>query len=74
MQKLLKIQALAAEFVKLKLLILILVGIMNKSLFMSREHILKVALAAKKKENGQHTENATGLDQAQEEISKLQVR
>jgi hypothetical protein len=47
--QLLKIQALAAEFVKLKLLILMsFVGIMNKKSVHEVENILKVALAAKK--------------------------
>jgi hypothetical protein len=46
--KLIKIQALAAEFVKLKLLTWdVLVGIMNKNLFMV-ENILKVALAKRR--------------------------
>jgi hypothetical protein len=48
--KLLKIQALAAEFVKLKLLILMSLGIMNKKSVHEVENILKVALAAKKEE------------------------
>jgi hypothetical protein len=70
--KLLKIQALAAEFVKQAIDPDVLVGIMNKKSVHEVENILKVALAARR--NGQHTENATGPDQAQEEISSYKLR
>jgi hypothetical protein len=69
--KLLKIQALAAEFVKLKLLILMSLGIMNKKSVHEVENILKVALAAKKEEMASIQKMQQALDQAQEEISKL---
>jgi enterochelin esterase-like enzyme len=70
--KLLKIQALAAEFVKAQAIDPdVLVGIMNKKSVHEVENILKVALAAKK-ENGQQ-KMQQALDQAQEEISKLQA-
>jgi hypothetical protein len=48
--KLLKIQALAAEFVKLKLLILMSLLVYEQRVCSWVENILKVALAAKKEE------------------------
>jgi hypothetical protein len=54
--KLLKIQALAAEFVKL--IDPDVPCIMNKKSVHEVENILKVAL--RERRNGQHTENATG--------------
>jgi hypothetical protein len=69
--KLLKIQALAAEFVK-AIDPDVLVGIMNKKSVHEVENILKVALAAKK-EKASIQKMQQALDQAQEEISKLQA-
>jgi enterochelin esterase-like enzyme len=71
--KLLKIQALAAEFVKAQAIDPdVLVGIMNKKSVHEVENILKVALAAKK-EMASIQKMQQALDQAQEEISKLQA-
>jgi TolA-binding protein len=70
--KLLKIQALAAEFVKAQAIDPdVLVGIMNKKSV--HEVVLKVALAAKKEEMASIQKMQQALDQAQEEISKLQA-
>jgi hypothetical protein len=72
--KLLKIQALAAEFVKAQAIDPdVLVGIMNKKSVHEVENILKVALAAKKEEMASIQKMQQALDQAQEEISKLQA-
>jgi hypothetical protein len=72
--KLLKIQALAAEFVKAQAIDPdVLVGIMNKKSVHEVENILKVALAAKKEEMASIQKMQQALDQSQEQISKLEA-
>jgi enterochelin esterase-like enzyme len=73
--KLLKIQALAAEFVKAQAIDPdVLVGIMNKKSVHEVENILKVALAAKKEEMASIQKMQQALDQAQEEFLSYKLR
>jgi hypothetical protein len=72
--KLIKIQTLAAEFVKAQAIDPdVLVSIMNKKSVHEVENILKVALAAKKEEMASIQKMQQALDQSQEQISKLEA-
>lgn len=72
--KLLKIQALAAEFVKAQAIDAdVLVEVMNKKSVHEVEHILKTALAKKKEEMASIQKMQQALDQSQSQIAELEA-